>query len=112
MIQEIEKELLKKFPGLTSYFDVVFLWLENIVQTGSVKIMSSQIGKSERAILHAMLLGQVQAQITHGDDVLAPHKKLVLLWEHLFNTLSKENYFGPKREKEIRAEMAPYLNGK
>lgn len=112
MIQEIEKELLKKFPGLTSYFDVVFLWLENIVQTGSVKIMSSQIGKSERAILHAMLLGQVQAQITHGDDVLAPYKKLVPLWEHLFNTLSKENYFGPKREKEIRAEMAPYLNGK
>lgn len=112
MIQEIKKELLKKFPGLASYFDVIFLWLENIVQTGSIKIMSSQIGKSERAIVRAMLFGQVQAQITYGDDVLAPHKKLVPLWEHLFDTLSKENYFGLKREKEIRAEMAPYLNGK
>lgn len=112
MIQEIEKELLKKFPGLRSYFDVVFLWLEHAMQPGAIKIMAEQIGKTERGIVYSLLLGQLSAQIQSGSDVLAPYKKLVPVWEHVLKKLQEENYFTAKREKEIRAEMAPYLNGK
>lgn len=105
MIQEIEKELRAKFPGLSSYFDIAFLWVEHAIQPGAIKIMSSQIGKSERAIVYSLLFGQLSAQIQSGSDVLAPCKKLIPVWKYVLKKLQAENYFTAEREKELRAEM-------
>jgi len=111
MIQEVEKELLATFPELAEYFNLVFLWIENVHQSGAIRIMSQQINKTQRAITYAFLLGQVTAQIKTGNDVLAPSKKLIHLWEFLLNKLVEEKYFDSKRVKEMRADMEPYING-
>lgn len=112
MLDEIEQELLDEFPGLDEYFKIIFLWIENVYQSGAIKIMALQTNKTQRAITHAFLLGQVTAQIKTGDDVLAPHKKLIPLWEFLLNKLVDEKYLDDKRVKEMRADMEPYLHGR
>lgn len=111
MIQEVEKELSKAFPELDEYFKIIFLWIENVYQSGAIKIMAQQINKTPRAVTYAFLLGQVTAQIKTGNDVLAPHKKLIPLWGFLLNKLIDEKYLDDNRVKEIRADMEPHLNG-
>lgn len=111
MIQEVEKELSKSFPELDEYFKIVFLWIENVYQSGAIKIMSLKLNKTERAVAYSFLLGQTTAQIKAGNDILAPRKKLIPLLEFLLNKLVNEKYLDNKRVKEIRADMEPYLHG-
>lgn len=102
---EIKKEIYAVFPGLASYFDTIFPWLERTSVQWLFTNQALQKNTSTQNIIYSYLFGQITAQIRDGLDERYPSKKLFPAWDYLLDKLVEKKHFTKEHAAKLRDDM-------